>query len=808
MESGISVADDPAAATPERALVFEVIGPVANFARAARELGFDWLAEDYLPDPEEGEDEDDSSDDTGTSRLYLTMPSLEGLRRLLGYWRAYTQGRRRPDEARAWWALFGYLSDVRVWSAKDRLDPSLIRYITLTLDSDPMRPVRMEVDLWFRHDEDARQKAADSLKEILRVVGGEFLDFALIEEIEYQTALISVPAEAARDLANMVGPLAEADMVMAVRPQSLFEWDVPSDSLTEGGSWTPLGEPDARPAIAALLDGYPIQNHALLRNRVDVTEVDISGEDVPIERRFHGTAMASLIQHGDLSNGQDSIGRTLIVVPILAAPQGANGETTPPDKLPLAMVYNAIIALKEGFDDSAPAGPDVVIINHSVCDMQAPFVRRPSAWAKLIDYLSHEYGILFVVSAGNIRTPITLDAYPDRQSFIDADPIERQITILRAIEAAKGTRGILSPAEAVNAITVGAIHADGAGACPDHHVDPYAEIGMTNLCSAVGLGVNRSVKPDMINDGGRQVAASSDANPGVVIWGDEIGHLGQLAASPDVHSGDLSYTRRSTGTSNAAALTTRSGIRIADALEAVVSNNGERWQELPTRAVMLKALLAHSCEWGEVGGLLDAAYPPFDRNGWHRRREAITRFLGFGKPNSTRVVDGESHRVTLLGDDIIAAEALHEYRIPLPAAMVRNREVRRITMTLAWCTPIRPRSTAYRGVAVDIVDKEGKKDFWKGVKKALQPLPVVSRRGTLFHMVLEGKNLADFTDPAGLFVGVQARALHDEFAEARVPYALAITLEIAQSLRADIYNEVRTKVRARPVVRTRTRTKA
>lgn len=735
------------------------------------------------------------------------MPSLSGLRRLLSYWRAYTEGRRRPDEAKEWWALFGYLSDVRVWSAKDRIDPSLIRYINFTLADDPTRPIRMEVDLWFRHDEDARLKAGESLAAILESVGGELLDFALIEEIEYQTALISVPAEVARELATLAGPIADADVVMAVRPQSLYRLETPAEDTSEAGEWPALEEPDARAAIAALLDGYPIQNHSLLRNRVDVAEVDIAGGDVPVDRRFHGTAMASLIQHGDLSNGESSIGRTLIVVPILAAPQSGNCETTPNDKLPLAMVYNAVVALKEGLDDSDPIGPDVVIINHSVCDQQAPFVRRPSAWAKLIDFLSYEYGVLFVISAGNIRTPIVLDAYPDRQAFLDADPIERQIAILRAIEGAKGTRGILSPAEAVNAITVGAVHTDGAGDCPDHHVDPYSEIGMTNLCSAVGLGVNRAIKPDLINDGGRQVAASSDGNPGVVIWGEEIGHLGQLAAAPDIHGGDLSFTRRSTGTSNAAALTTRVGIRIADALEAVVADTGQRWQDLATRAVMLKALLAHGCEWGAVGDVLEAAYPPFDPRAWQRRREAITRFLGFGKPNSDRVVEGDSNRVTLIGDDIITAEALHEYRVPIPSAMLKNREIRRITMTLAWCTPIRPRSTAYRGVAMDIVDKDGKKDFWKGVQKALQPLPVVSRRGTLFHMVLEGKNSTDFTDAAGLFVGVQARALHEEFAEARVPYAIAITLEVAQSLRADIYNEVRTKVRARPVVRTRTRTR-
>jgi hypothetical protein len=328
---------------------------------------------------------------------------------------------------------------------------------------------------------------------------------------------------------------------------------------------------------------------------------------------------------------------------------------------------------------------------------------------------------------------------------------------------------------------------------------------MTNLCSAVGLGVNRAIKPDLIEAGGRQVISSSESNPGVAVWGTEIGHIGQLTAAPDIFGGSNSYTRRSTGTSNAAALTTRSGILIADALEDVVRADGEDWLQLPTRAVLLKALMAHGCEWGEIGKLLETAYPPQGKHRWSRRRETIARFLGFGRANRERVVSGESHRVTLLGDDLIQAGTLHEYRIPVPAAMIKNREVRRIILTLAWCTPIRPTTVAYRGVALEIVDSSGKRKFWKGVKGQLQPHPDASRRGTLMHLVLEGKNSADFTDAGGMFIGVQARELHPQFKTASVPYALAVTLEVAQTLRADIHAEVRDKARLRTPIRPRVR---
>jgi hypothetical protein len=98
---GIEVAGDPSAATPDRALVFEVIGPIANFAKAARDIGFEWLAEDFpletnLEESGEAEEEDDEAeaDDEAevneSNRLYLTMPSLAKR----NYSRCNTCGRR------------------------------------------------------------------------------------------------------------------------------------------------------------------------------------------------------------------------------------------------------------------------------------------------------------------------------------------------------------------------------------------------------------------------------------------------------------------------------------------------------------------------------------------------------------------------------------------------------------------------------------------------------------------------------------------------------------------------------------------
>jgi hypothetical protein len=481
------------------------------------------------------------------------------------------------------------------------------------------------------------------------------------------------------------------------------------------------------------------------------------------------------------------------------------------------MVYRAVTALKAGIDGKAPQGEDIVIINHSICDREAPFAQRPSYWAKLLDYLSYVHRLLFVVSAGNSNAPFAVDTYREGDAFAEAAPIERQIALLRCVEKAKGRRVILSPAESMNSLTVGAVHGDGSGDCPDGVIEPYDPVsGVTNLTSCVGLGINRAIKPDMVEMGGRQLVRTG-VDAGVLsAWAFEHPDIGQLTAVPDPASGTNKRLGRSTGTSNAAALVTRAAIRLADVAEDIFAENDEEWVNSPTRAVVLKALLAHGCGWGQTGELLYNLYS----GTWQRRREAVSRTLGYGRPNHERIVSADGSRITLLADDLIQRDTLHEYRLPVPRAMINNREVRRVTMTLAWSSPIDPVTNRYRGVLVEVVDSQGKRKFWEGLdgvkgdggsKKVTGPVVNATRRGTLQHLVLEGKKLIRSAPTGDIFVGIQARADLAAFSDVEVPYALAVTLEMAQPVRQDLFADVAARVRLKRVavptrVRTRVRT--
>ncbi len=785
--------------------MFEVIGPLSNitkFVSAARDAGFDWLGEDFVDNAddddsenEEGTEEDVASD-TGQSMLYVTMPSLQGLQKLLSLWKRFKDGGTKPSTSDGqWWPLFSYLSDIRTWSPKDRVDPAVALFVDKMMRKYPDRPIRLELDLWFRTDPELRNAAAGYVSELMTIVGGAVLDFVTIPEIHYQAALVELPNQQALLLGSFEGPLSTADRVMRVRPQSLYTSETGDTVQQNSIARAVPSSPDGRPPVVALLDGYPVENHALLRNRLRVSEVDIHSVDVPVVRRRHGTAMASLILHGDLGDGAPSIDRVLQVVPILGAPQNLAEECTPPGKLPIGMVYRAVTALVEGLNGDAPHADSVVVINHSICDVEAPFSQRASYWAKLLDYLSHTYHLLFIVSAGNNLEPFKVDAYGNCHAFETANAVERQIALLSALDKSKASRVMLSPAESINALTVGAVHGDSSVGTPPGVVDPFDAIsGVTNLASSIGLGINRAIKPEIVEQGGRQLARSEDDAGYLSVWASEHPDIGQLTAAPGIGVG-LDQVRRCTGTSNAAALTTRAASRLVDILEEVFSGNGEEWLESDTRAVVLKALLAHGCAWGAAGDIL---YELYNGNAL-RKKEAISRVLGYGRPDHSKVATAHGSRITLLADDKISHNILHEYKLPIPRAMISNRELRRVVLTLAWSSPIDPLTQRYRGVRLEMVDRDGKRDFWKGIKRILSPDGRAARRGTLQHLVLEGQNLVRAGGAGEIFLGVQAMAEMKAFEKAEVPYGLAVTLEMAQPVRTDLFTDVEARVRAKRV---------
>src|SRR4029077_2078249 len=120
----------------------------------------------------------------------------------------------------------------------------------------------------------------------------------------------------------------------------------------------------------------------------------------------HGTAMASLILHGDRNAAEPGLSRPIYVRPGVIAIE-AGHEHTEVDRLLIDTLYGAVLRIK-GSPSQEAAAPTVFLINISMGDPRHPFTRMISPLAHLLDYLSVRYKLLFLVSGGNVTDPLAI----------------------------------------------------------------------------------------------------------------------------------------------------------------------------------------------------------------------------------------------------------------------------------------------------------------------------------------------------------------------------------------------------------------
>ena len=133
-----------------------------------------------------------------------------------------------------------------------------------------------------------------------------------------------------------------------------------------------------------------------------------------------------------------------------------------------------------------------------------------SPWARLLDWLSHYYDVLFVVSAGNCPQDLELNISRGALGSLSAAQLEH--SVIQTVANDTRNRSVLSPAETLNGLTVGAIHADASTHPWTHLIDPYEHPGFPSVVSRHGPGFRRAIKPDVLLPGGRQFLSEKLGN--------------------------------------------------------------------------------------------------------------------------------------------------------------------------------------------------------------------------------------------------------------------------------------------------------
>ena len=789
---------------PEEVIVLETIGPLDDFIVAVRNVrGLEWLGEieeeDIPPDDDffiadrVGAPRDDK---LLRGRLFLVFFNQQALQQMLSLWSSWKDGQGLPRGLGKWSALFSQLRDVRTWGVRDRL------YETGVLDDWRERvehnaeTIPCEIELWFRADHRRRRAARDRVAAIVQSLQGAVQNEALIPEIGYHALLAKLPIGSVSPLlaeAGQESSIVQCEQIQFFRASGQMAGIVQEDErTTDVGAIqpqvAPLGEP-----VVALFDGLPLQSHRRLLDRLIVDDPDGFEADYQASERRHGTAMASLIIHGDIDANESPINRRLYVRPILKPDQRdwrqPRQETASENTLVVDLIHRAVRRLFEGEGEVPAVAPQVCVINLSIGIRDRLFESTMSPLARLLDWLSWKYQVLFVVSAGNHSQPISCDV--PRTQINSLSPQELQEYVIRAVSTDARHRRLLSPAEAVNALTIGAIHSDASsGQAVPRAIQPYCDDNLPSIVNAQGMGYRRAIKPEIFLAGGRTVLLESFRQSPTAIFDlyTQSRKPGQCVAAPGPMPGDLSYTWYERGTSNSAALASRTATHLYDVLDELRQGGGGDLIETVPYAIWLKTLLVHGANWGTAGDVLTQIL----RNARNSRqfKEYITRLIGYGIIDPVRVSECSEHRVTALGGGLLQSGQAHVHRFPLPPSLSGQRCWRRLVITLAWITPVNPIHQSWRRADLsfkppsDLLNVDRKQADWRAVQ-----------RGTVQHEILEGNRAAAFIDGTNLEIQVSCRSDAGVLEEA-VPYALAATLEVSEDIGIDIYSEVVVRVRA------------
>ena len=803
----LSLREDPTAIAPERVLVFEVAGSIDRFSQAVKRVqGLEYLGEEEIFfDPDEDfayykdkeQNEDIREDKQVDGRLYLSMPDVQALQELYGLWNRYRDGHQPEYGFRPWHDVFEQLRDLRPWGPSDRIPEDTRAFLEREMDS-RTGSVRMEVDLWSHIGKDRQQRANANFEEAVQLSDGVIIHKTSIQAIAYEGILIDIPANQARKLAqHSEVSLAICDEIMWIRPQTIVSFPTASEPLDEDKVPTPVVITDDQP-IVALLDGVPIQNHSRLDSRIRLDDPDGLEYMSTVAKRRHGTAMASLILNGDINLNEPPLQRPIYMHPILYAPGNQQNETPRNDRLLIDTIYKAVIRMKKGDREEEPTAADAFIVNLSIGINNRLFANIISPLARLLDYLAEEYGILFIVSAGNINDNLEILNLYSNKELENKTPEELAITILSALKRQRSQRTLLSPAEAVNIVTIGSWHEDDHTSPTPSHINytPYSE-GGPNISSALGLGYLKTVKPDIYMPGGRehfQVISSSKK-------GLEIKHIpagrfyGLKAAVPDEETGQLNKLGFTSGSSAATALATRGAHRIFDSIQ-----DNELFNDIdPTYyGVIIKSLLVHTAKWDNSLAQLFDQYINVEQNIHHfQHKDNTTPFFGYGVPKIMEAISCSFNRATLIGvGSITDIKRAHNYRVPLPDSLNRVKEPRSVTLTLAWFSPINVRSRDYRRVKLEIKPDDFKTKV--GIKRdRYQPSHTAIKRGSLIHDRYEGKRAVPFVDNGHLSFKIFRRE-QDSTIDKPVRYGVAVTIEAGEHI--PVYQEVREGLAVRPRV--------
>jgi len=512
----------------------------------------------------------------------------------------------------------------------------------LSGDRGATRP--FDVEFWFSSNQDTLEDWIREGSERAEESGGELLD-------EYVNRAAGIALARFRGDAGVVEALAELDQIASIDvvPAPMLE----RAELAQLQDISQLEEPEApsedAPVIgvidSGILSGHPLLEAAVAEATALHPAFGEQGEDSD----GHGTLVAGIALYGNVL----AAARAGEFEPDfwLASVRVLDDDAEVPDSV------NWVKAISEAVRYLAESW-QARIINLSIGDSQNPFGGgKSTALASELDSLVRQFGLVLVVSAGNLRSDaINHEQWPD---YLHGEG-----------------PNILDPAQASSTVTVGAISgSDGLSERSVGSTIDAVAVAQRNgpaPFTTRGPGVRGAIKPEFVADGGN---CRYDHTTGSLHRDPALEVISTSARYPD------RLLEGAFGTSFAAPAVTNVAGRLATRYPSFSAN--------AIRALMLQGA-AHGAD---VQRMMTDRYEDAEQR--------LHALCGYGGINWERCGFSDDGRVVMVAEDALRPEDFHVYRIPMTQAFTGVSGPHEISVGLAFSPPVRHRRFDYLGFQMD-----------------------------------------------------------------------------------------------------------
>ncbi|MBV1883812.1 MAG: S8 family peptidase [Pseudomonadales bacterium] len=543
----------------------------------------------------------------------------------------------------------------------------------------------------------------------------------------------------------------------------------------------PITRPNDAASKICILDSGINTNHPLLKPAIAESVSFLEGED-EFDQAGHGTAVASVALYGDLEACEASN----YWEPKIWLYNGKILDSHA--SFDLLTIEHVITNAVEYFVDLGCR-----IFNLSIGNANAPYDgKHIRGISYVLDNLTREHNILFIVSAGNFngseKPPVP------RKSWRDEYP-----EYLLSDESV-----IIDPAPALNVITVGSLAKNNASL----DAQKYSEISQLSPASENqpspftrhGPSVKGALKPDLVAVGGNLAnpMRQEDAQ-----WKIDNRGLGVLVCNNNFIGNTI--FKEISGTSFAAPYITHLAGRLLNEYPEASAN-------------LLRAMLVnHANMLDECEDIFTKetirAYKKSNAN-----RELPREVVGYGKINEDILYRSSEDAVVLIAEELIENNSHEFFELPLPEEFLRSkRGLRELRVTLTYSPPVRTTRQDYRAsklsfnlvkdTSLDSVQKCFNKSTQNETKKmsdACTQNRVVSSeirsKGTVQSSTW---NLKQLSPQYKWFIVVTRQDLEwgKEMCNEKELYALVVTVTDRDNETARLYTEIRQRIQERERIR-------